>query len=573
MSGTINSLGLGSGVLTSDLIDKLKSADTATLVTPIDNKITLNTQKAQALDLINSLLTNFKSSVSALDDDALYQKRSVSGTNDGVSVSASAGSQIRDFSIGITNIAKKNVLQSAAFSSNTDKIANTDGKLNLNISGKNYTIDYTATTTLDDLKQSINDAAGSDVSASVLQTGASAYSLVVTSKVTGKDQTISLTDISGNLKNNNLVSEGVSSGSFVAEDDFIANSGSAGTMSVNVGGVEVKSLAYDDTTTLQQMVHNINNDTSLSGKVSASIVQYGANDYRMVLTPKDGTEGNSITITDTPTSGTGLLGMMTGTTDKGGLVNTVQNGQDASFTFDGIAMTRSTNTITDIATGLTINLLQDGGSANISISQDRDQIATELEGFVSSYNSLQQQLNSMLTNDQTAGTVGIFNGDNTIRNIGREITKMINSVDLKGYSLANYGIDLSRDGTMTFDKSVFTAKMDADPEGTEAFFSGKTTVNSVGSETVTDGVFTSLTNLMKSYIGTDGTVTNLITDAKSSTTTLSEDRAKAVKLLEARYDTLSAKFAAYDSMISKLNNQFSALKQQIDAQANASSGG
>jgi len=572
MSGTINSLGLGSGVLTSDLIDKLKASDEAVSVTPFDNKITLNKQKSQALDLLNSLLTTFKTSVNALDNDSLYQKRSVSGTNEGVSVSASAGSQVRDFSIGITNIAKKNVVQSASFSSNTDKIANTDGKLNLNISGKNYTIDYTATTTLDDIKQSINDAAGSDVSASVLQTGTSAYSLVVTSKVTGKEQTISLTDISGNLKNNNLVSEGVSSGSFIAADDFIANTGAAGTMSVNVGGVGY-DFAYDDTTTLQQMVDNINNDSTLSGKVSASIIQYGANDYRMVLTPKDGTEGSALTITDTPSSGTGLVGVMTGTTDKGGLVNTVQNGQDASFTFDGIAMTRSTNTITDIATGLTINLLKDGGSANISISQDRDQIATELEGLVSSYNTLQQQLDSMLSSDSEAGTVGIFNGDNTIRNIGREITKMINSVDSKGYSLANYGIDLSRDGTMTFDKSVFTEKMDADPEGTEAFFSGKTTVNSVGSETYTKGVFTSLSDLMTSYVSSSGTVTNLVTDTKSATTSLNEERAKAVKLLEARYATLTAKFAAYDSMISKLNSQFSALQQQIDAQANASSGG
>jgi len=569
MSGTINSLGLGSGVLTSDLIDKLKASDEAVSVTPFDSKISLNKQKSQALDLLNSLLTTFKSSVNALDNDSLYQKRSVSGTNDGVSVSASAGSQIRDFSIGITNIAKKNVVQSASFSSNTDKIANTDGKLNLNISGKNYTIDYTATTTLDDIKQSINDAAGSDVSASVLQTGTSAYSLVVTSKVTGKDQTISLTDISGNLKNNNLVSEGVASGSFIAADDFIANTGAAGTMSVNVGGVGY-NFAYDDTTTLEQMVDNINNDSTLSGKISASIVQYGANDYRMVLTPKDGMEGSVITITDTPSSGTGLVGVMTGTTDKGGLVNTVQNGQDASFTFDGIAMTRSTNTITDIATGLTINLLKDGGSANISISQDRDQIATELEGLVSSYNTLQQQLDSMLSSDSEAGTVGIFNGDNTIRNIGREITKMINSVDSKGYSLANYGIGLSRDGTMTFDKTVFTKKMDADPEGTEAFFSGKTTVNSVGSETYTKGVFTSLSDLMTSYVGSSGTVTNLVTDTKSATTSLNEERAKAVKLLETRYETLTAKFAAYDSMISKLNSQFSALQQQIDAAANAS---
>ncbi len=152
MSGTINSLGLGSGVLTADLIDKLKASDETVSVKPFDTKITLNQQKSQALDLLNSLLTTFKTSVNALNDDSLYQKRSVSGTNDGVSVSAAAGSQIRDFSLEITNIAKKNVLQSGSFTSNTATIANGTGELNLNIGGTNYTIDYTAATTLDDIK-------------------------------------------------------------------------------------------------------------------------------------------------------------------------------------------------------------------------------------------------------------------------------------------------------------------------------------------------------------------------------------------------------------------------------------
>lgn len=39
--------------------------------------------------------------------------------------------------------------------------------------------------------------------------------------------------------------------------------------------------------------------------------------------------------------------------------------------------------------------------------------------------------------------------------------------------------------------------------------------------------------------------------------------------LDARYETMTKKFAAYDSMINKLNSQFSSLKMLIDAEANA----
>lgn len=569
MSGTINSLGLGSGVLTSDLLDKLKAADTAGIVTPIDNKITLNAQKGQALDLLSSLLTSFKSSVSALDDDTLYQNRTVSGNNDGVSVTAAAGSQIRDFSLDITTIAKKNVLQSGAFTSSTDKIASADGKLNVNIGGKNYTINYTAATTLNDIKQSINDNAGSAVSASVLQTSASSYSLVVTSKTTGKEQAMSLTDLSGKLKNGNLMT-GITTGAISAADEFISAVGSSGgNMTVNINGVG-HNFAYSPTTTLQDMVNNINNDTTINTKLSASVVQYGTKDYRMVLTPKDAFKGQAIILSDTPATGIGLISAMSATTTQASSMKVVQEGQDASFKFDGISMTRSTNTITDIATGLTLNLMKDATTANITITQNRDKIATEMGSMVSSYNTLIKQLDDMTAYNAAEGKVGIFNGDNTIKNISREVTKIITSFSNSGHSLPNYGINLDKTGVMSFNQAAFTDKMNKDPDGTEGFFSSKTTISTSGVETYTKGVFTSLNDLLSGYTSSTGLLHNLTDSSKSATIALNTERSKASKLLDARYATMQAKFAAYDSMISKLNSQFSSLKQQIDAQSKAS---
>lgn len=571
MAGTVSSLGIGSGVLTADVIDKLKANDTANIITPIDNKITLNNQKSQALDLLNSLLTSYKSSVSALDDDSLYQARTVTGGNDYASVSAAAGTQIRDFSLSVTNIAKKSVIESGDYTSLTAPIANGPGTLNLGIGGKNYSISYTASTTLSDLKQAINDAAGSSITASTLQTGISKYNLVLTSNTTGQNQAISLTDISGNLSDTKLLTKNTKSGSFLAADDFVAATGTSGTMTLNVGGTTT-NLAYTDTTTLQGMADMINSDTTINTKVSANIVQYGSNDFRMVLTPKSADVASTITISDSV--GGGLSSMLTsGASASVGSMGIIQDGLDAHFTFDGISMTRSTNTITDISSGLTVNLLKDLGSANISVSQDRSKIATNMQSMVSSYNTLIKQLGDMTAYDATAGKVGIFNGDNTIKNISREITRMMTSVNSNGLALPDYGISLDKTGVMSFDSKVFTTKMDADPDGTEAFFSGKTTVSTGGVATTTDGIFTSLNNMLYSYTSSaTGLLTNLTQAAKEATTNLTADRVKANALLTARYDTMTAKFAAYDSMISKLNASFASLKQQI-AQSTASSSG
>lgn len=567
MAGTINSLGLGSGVLTADLLDKLKAADTAGIITPIENKITLNTQKAQAYDLLNSLMTSFKSSVSSLGENTLYQARTVSGNNDGVSVSAVAGTQIRDFSLNITNIAKKSVVQSGSYSSLTAPIANGPGTLNIGIEGQNFSINYTASTTLSDLKQAINDAAGSKVTASTLQTGTSLFSLILTSNTTGLNQSISLTDISGNLSDSKLITPNTKSGSFLAADDFIAATGTSGNMTLDVGGITA-NFAYTDTTRLQDIADAINADTTMNTKVTASLVEYGTNDIRMVFTPKSGHTGSAISMTDSV--GGGLSSNLTTTTTSAGTMGIIQDGADAHFTFDGISMTRTTNSITDITTGMTVNLLKDGGSSNIAITQDRSKIADNMTGMVNSYNTLVKQLDEMTGYDATAGKVGIFNGDNTIKNIRREITRMLTSVNSSGYALPDYGISLDKSGSMSFNSAMFTTKMDADPEGTEKFFSTTSTVSSAGVASTSDGIFTALNTLLNSYTSTSsGTLFRLTQANKDAGTNLASDRTKANALLTARYETMSAKFAAYDSMIAKLNSQFSALKQQIDAQANA----
>lgn len=74
--------------------------------------------------------------------------------------------------------------------------------MSLAIDGESFDIDYTSSTTLTDLKESINSAAGAKVTASILQTGTNEYHLVLTSKETGTNQAITLSDsVGGTLKN------------------------------------------------------------------------------------------------------------------------------------------------------------------------------------------------------------------------------------------------------------------------------------------------------------------------------------------------------------------------------------
>lgn len=554
MAGTINSLGIGSGVLTSDIIDKLKANDVANVITPIDNKITLQKQKSSALSLLSSLLTTFQTSASALNDDSIYQKRNTSGSTSSVSVTANTGVSVQSFSISNTQLALKNVKESGSFSATSNTISSGTGIAKLSIGTASYDINYTATTTLDELKDSINNIAGASVKASTLQVGTNDYRLILTSAQTGATQTINISDSAGGTLNTSLYasSKKIESQAFTASTDLIAST--SGNLTVAMG-TNNYVINYDTTTTLETLRDSIN---TAAGATIASI----DSNNKLVLQSSIAGSSSALTLTD---NSAGLDSKLTSYTTYNPL-DEIQAARDASFKYDGITLTRSTNEIKDLIVGANINLLQDSGSANISITQDTEAISDELNTFVQSYNTLTSQLTAMTTTDVAAGKVGIFNGDNSINSISREINRLITS-STNGLSLPDFGIDLSQTGNMSFNSSTFLAKFNTDPSASETFLSGKTTVESNGNIKTVDGVFTSMQNLLENYTKSDGSISTLASGSSNEYKALTLNKTRSQALLDARYATMAARFSQYDSLISKLNSQFSSLQMQIDAMA------
>lgn len=678
MAGTINSLGIGSGVLTSDIIEKLKANDEKLTVTPIDNKITLTNQKNEALSLLESLMTSFKSSASALATSTVFDKRSVTGNTDGISVTADNGVAVTSFTISETSLAKQNVLEAKGFSALDETIALGSGTLNINVDGTDYKIAYTNATTLEDLKNAINDTAGDGVEASILQTGSDAYSLVLASKSTGVDQSITLSDLSGKLKTADLLGDSftsgtfgattnkvatgsgsmlfalgnetysidytdattlsqlaktinddstlgtkvhaavikygnddyrlsitnkgaasdeplvitdkggflnsalksdalTSSGSFASSDALIAVDGtpeSSGSFRVNIDGSNY-DFAYNETTTLQGLADAINADTSLSTKVKASIVEYGSGDFRLVLSNTADSQDQTITTSDIQTAGAGLVANLAGGSYTNassqmvdGGASVIQEAKDASFKYNGITLTRSSNEISDIISGVTISLLQEDERSNFSITQAAQSVSDELQNFTDSYNSLMEELHAMTTSDTEAGTVGIFNGDNAINSIRREINKMLTTFKEDGYSLMQFGISLNETGSMSYDSSDYFEKFEADPLAAQRFFSGETILDNDGNATFKNGIFDDINDLLHNYTKSDGYLTNMQSSFSTELKALNDDRERTTKLLEARYDAMTSQFIQYDAIISRLNNQFSVLNNMIQAELN-----
>jgi flagellar hook-associated protein 2 len=199
MAGNISSLGIGSGVLTADVIDQLRAADESAIITPINNKIDLNQQKQDAYSLLTSLMTTFKSSASALSYDTIFDNKEVNISGD-AEVTIDEGMSVESFSLETISLAKKDITKLGAIADrDTTTIASSSGVLTIGTEDESFEINYDATMTLQDLAQAITDAGGDTFSASILQTGEGAFNLVISSKETGEAQALTVTDTSGKL--------------------------------------------------------------------------------------------------------------------------------------------------------------------------------------------------------------------------------------------------------------------------------------------------------------------------------------------------------------------------------------
>jgi flagellar hook-associated protein 2 len=205
----VSSLGMGSNVLTQDVLDQLYDADKLSRVTPIDKNILLERQKRDSLELIDATMKNLTDSIDELNSHTLYTQRSIDVTGSSVDIEADLNTDEQEFTLEVTQLATKQVEESGSFSAKTDTIANSSGNINLNIDGEDFEIAYDSTTTLDDLRKSINSTAGDKVNATIVKLGDNDYRLFLSSVETGTNQDITITDknIPTNLKDTKLTND------------------------------------------------------------------------------------------------------------------------------------------------------------------------------------------------------------------------------------------------------------------------------------------------------------------------------------------------------------------------------
>lgn len=426
--GTLSSLGFASGVLTQDTIDKLKKAEEAARVDPYTKKVEENAAKQKDLTEIKTKLLAFQTAVSSLGDATAFAARKVIASiteNPPASLKADAGVAVQNMHIDVKKLAEKDVYQSKALSNET-------GYVNANLK-KEEKITF-------------------------FQNGKE-YVVTIDKNTTYKDLAEKINTASGG----NIIAKVINTGEKpdgyrltltskeTGEDNAISFYPGAKKEVTTSGKKEWK---YQESNEAKDIFKNLGWELNTSNSLKPEDVEKNKKGYGL----KDQT-------------------------------NHLKTASDAEFLMDGVKMTRPSNTITDIAVGLTLTLNKTG-EINFDVQQDTEALSKAMEDLVTAYNDLVVNLNAATDFNSETGAKGTLQGVTEVNSIRSTIiSTLFDSQPIEGIvkdengndvhttvmlSMQDFGITMTESGTLNFQKSKFEEKMKENAEFAESFFSGVT---------------------------------------------------------------------------------------------------
>jgi flagellar hook-associated protein 2 len=187
---------------------------------------------------------------------------------------------------------------------------------------------------------------------------------------------------------------------------------------------------------------------SLDIGVTAAVVQYGSNDYRLVVTADETGEDEGFTI-----SGDAALTTL-------GMDQKIAN-QDAQIYVNNPDeyISRNSNSITDAISGVTLNLKDADLSkaTTLTITADTTGLKENIQTFVDAFNDAIDFLNEQFTYDEEAERAGVLSGESGAVKIKNDLLSLVSgrvegidaSDSYKAFSII--GLSLDRTGHLEID--------------------------------------------------------------------------------------------------------------------------
>lgn len=232
----------------------------------------------------------------------------------------------------------------------------------------------------------------------------------------------------------------------------------AGSFTITTGSGSPTTITTDGTETLSDVASEINSDNL---GVTANIIT-DATGSRLAIVAN--TTGSAANFTISGSSGFGFSQAVTGA--------------NASLTVDGISISSASNTVTGAVSGVTLNLLSANPNeqVSLSVSPDTTQAASEINQFVTDYNTLIGDLNTQYT--FTGSSEGPLATDSTVRNLQSAVLDALDytytpaSGTTTVPNLSSLGITVNNDGTLSVDSGTLQSALQNNFSDVQSFFQG-----------------------------------------------------------------------------------------------------
>lgn len=402
---SIQTLGLGSSVLTSELVEQIIAADRAGSESLINSQKEIAEAKISAFGEINSKLATFQDVVEDLTDPNVISSTLSSSSDETVVKATGSNAAVPGtYTLDVQNIAAAHSLATAAYAEATSIVTSGGGVLEFSFGTTTYTggtvydtftvnseksgatVDISANATLEDVRDAINNKAGLEVTATIVYDG-SGYKLSLVSDESGLANSM----------------------------EIVARSATNGPLSTD--GLE--SIAF-------------NLDQSSASNLAEP-----------------------------------------------------QQADDAVLTFNGLSVTRESNSVTDLITGTTLDLqsANPGQNITITVGADLSTFSDKIDEMVEAYNELADSVEFYTAYDAAKNEAGILTGENSVRSVMLGVNNILASAvsgiagkEFESFSELGIERDQNNNFKLKFDVFTFLAAMEEDRDSVIDIFgvSGET---------------------------------------------------------------------------------------------------
>ena len=245
-----------------------------------------------------------------------------------------------------------------------------------------------------------------------------------------------------------------------------------------------------------------------------------------------------------------------------------QLAQDAAARINGLAVTSSSNTLTDNVPGVTISLLatttgygtvgEVKSPLTMTISEDVTPAVKNVNDFVTAYNTLNKNLADLTKYDAATKQAGLFQGDSSVVGLQRVLRSMATSMSTGGayQRLSDVGIELQLDGSLNLNVSKLSVAANNGTELQKLFTTDSSNV-------LTNGFALKFKTLGEGVAASGG---SLVSKAAALKSDLSRNAAAQTKINDyaAAFETrLRARYSALDAQMGRLNALNAYVTQQV----------